>query len=51
MFKNSLTLYVGKGGELQKVGDFCLQFSETPFMSEKVDDVPQQQQNPNNQKH
>lgn len=46
MFKNSLTLYVGKGGELQKVGDFCLPFSETPNMSEKVlDEVSQNQNN------
>ncbi|XP_035704782.1 SOSS complex subunit B1 [Folsomia candida] len=35
LFKNSLTLYIGKGGEIHKVGDFCLVFSETPNMSEE----------------
>jgi len=35
LFKNSLTLYIGKGGELHKVGDFCLLFSELPNMSEE----------------
>ncbi|KAA0194257.1 hypothetical protein HAZT_HAZT010706, partial [Hyalella azteca] len=34
VFKNCLTLYVAKGGDLQKVGDFCMQFSEQPNMSE-----------------
>jgi len=34
LFKSCLTLYIGKGGELFKVGDFCLVFSETPNMSE-----------------
>jgi len=35
VFKSFLTLYVGKGGELVKVGDFCLQFTEVPNMSEE----------------
>ncbi|ODN01791.1 SOSS complex subunit B2 [Orchesella cincta] len=35
LFKSSLTLYIGKGGEIYKVGDFCLHFSETPNMSEE----------------
>ncbi|XP_042873228.1 SOSS complex subunit B1-A-like isoform X1 [Penaeus japonicus] len=34
VFKNCLTLYVGKGGDLQKVSEFCMQFSEQPNMSE-----------------
>ncbi|XP_040566695.1 SOSS complex subunit B1 [Lepeophtheirus salmonis] len=34
VWKNCLTLYIGKGGELSKVGEFCLVFSETPFMSD-----------------
>uniref|UniRef100_A0A0K2VIQ4 Nucleic acid binding protein 2 [Alligator sinensis] n=1 Tax=Lepeophtheirus salmonis TaxID=72036 RepID=A0A0K2VIQ4_LEPSM len=34
VWKKCLTLYIGKGGELSKVGEFCLVFSETPFMSE-----------------
>ncbi|XP_042213463.1 SOSS complex subunit B1-A-like isoform X4 [Homarus americanus] len=33
-FKNCLTLYVAKGGDLQKVSEFCMQFSEQPNMSE-----------------
>jgi len=35
LFKNNLTLYIGKGGEIYKVGDFCLHFTETPNMSEE----------------
>ncbi|CAL8143811.1 unnamed protein product [Orchesella dallaii] len=35
LFKSSLTLYIGKGGEIYRVGDFCLHFSETPNMSEE----------------
>jgi len=34
VWKGCVTLYVGKNGEFLKVGDFCLIFSETPFMSE-----------------
>jgi hypothetical protein len=34
-------LYIGKGGELYKVGDFCLVFSELPNMSEKQDEEQQ----------
>lgn len=34
LWKHCLTLYVGKGGELQRVGDFCMVFSEVPFISE-----------------
>jgi len=33
-WKGCLTLYISKGGEICKVGDFCLVFSEVPFMSE-----------------
>ncbi len=33
VWKGCLTLYVGKGGEFHKVGDFCLIFSEEPFLS------------------
>ncbi len=31
-WKGSLTLYIGKGGEIIKVGEFCLLFSEQPNM-------------------
>lgn len=34
VFKSCLTLYVGKGGDLQKVSEFCMQFVEQPNMSE-----------------
>ncbi|XP_040580055.1 SOSS complex subunit B1 [Lepeophtheirus salmonis] len=34
VWKNCLTLYIAKGGELSKVGEFCLVFKETPFLSE-----------------
>ncbi|XP_068211684.1 SOSS complex subunit B1 isoform X1 [Palaemon carinicauda] len=39
VFKNCLTLYVGKGGDLQKVSEFCMQFNETPNMSEPNPDL------------
>ena len=34
LFKNSLTLYVGKHGSLTKIGEFCMTFSELPDLSE-----------------
>ena len=34
LFKNSLTLYVGKHGTLTKTGEFCMTFSEVPDLSE-----------------
>ena len=34
LFKNSLTLYVGKHGTLTKTGEFCMTFSELPDISE-----------------
>ena len=34
VWKGCLTLYLGKGGELARVGDFCLVFAEQPFLSE-----------------
>eukprot|EP00096_Caligus_rogercresseyi_P001554 TRINITY_DN1256_c0_g1_i1.p1 TRINITY_DN1256_c0_g1~~TRINITY_DN1256_c0_g1_i1.p1 ORF type:complete len:205 (+),score=36.81 TRINITY_DN1256_c0_g1_i1:40-654(+) len=34
VWKNCLTLYIGKGGELSKVGEFCLVYNEMPFLSE-----------------
>ncbi len=39
VWKGCLTLYVGKGGEFLKVGDFCLIFSEQPFLSEYSADL------------
>ncbi|XP_064646527.1 SOSS complex subunit B2-like [Lineus longissimus] len=34
IWKGCLTLYTGKGGDIQKVGEFCMTFSEVPNMSE-----------------
>jgi len=34
MWKDCLTLYAGKGGEMLKIGEFCMVFSELPNMSE-----------------
>ncbi|XP_074595171.1 SOSS complex subunit B2 [Brevipalpus obovatus] len=38
IWKGSLTLYSGKGGEIQKVSEFCMGFSEMPNMSEAIPD-------------
>lgn len=34
IWKGCLTLYSGKGGDVHKIGEFCMVFSEVPFMSE-----------------
>ncbi|XP_002741698.1 SOSS complex subunit B2-like [Saccoglossus kowalevskii] len=34
MWKGGLTLYTGRGGELQRMGEFCMVFSEFPNMSD-----------------
>lgn len=34
LFKNCLTLYVGKGGTLVRTGEFCFTFNEAPDISE-----------------
>ncbi|KAM4045197.1 SOSS complex subunit B1 isoform 1-T1 [Anomaloglossus baeobatrachus] len=34
IFKGCLTLYTGRGGELQKIGEFCMVYSELPNFSE-----------------
>ncbi|XP_065304924.1 SOSS complex subunit B1-B isoform X3 [Dermacentor albipictus] len=44
LWKGCLTLYTGKGGDIQKIGEFCLPFSETPFMSEPNPEFMQQLQ-------
>lgn len=33
-WKGCLTLYTGRGGELQKIGEFCMVYSEVPNFSE-----------------
>ena len=35
LWKGFLTLYTGKGGEIHKMGEFCMLFSEVPNMSEQ----------------
>ena len=44
LFKNSLTLYVGKHGSMNKVGEFCMTFSEMPDLSEPNPEWIQQHQ-------
>lgn len=48
VFRGSLTLYTGKGGELSRTGDFMFTFNENLNMSEPTDttviDQSQQQQ-------
>ncbi|KXJ20787.1 SOSS complex subunit B2 [Exaiptasia diaphana] len=39
VWKGSLTLYTGRIGSLEKLGDFCLVFSETPNMSDPSLDI------------
>ncbi|XP_075055690.1 SOSS complex subunit B1 [Mixophyes fleayi] len=34
VFKGCLTLYTGRGGDLQKIGEFCMVYSEAPNFSE-----------------
>uniref|UniRef100_A0A8D0C0P8 Nucleic acid binding protein 2 n=1 Tax=Salvator merianae TaxID=96440 RepID=A0A8D0C0P8_SALMN len=49
VFKGCLTLYTGRGGDLQKVGEFCMVYSEVPNFSEPNPEyVAQQSQNKNN---
>ncbi|XP_015279185.1 PREDICTED: SOSS complex subunit B1 isoform X1 [Gekko japonicus] len=49
-FKGCLTLYTGRGGDLQKVGEFCMVYSEVPNFSEPNPEyVAQQSQNKNTQ--
>jgi len=46
VWKNCLTLYLAKISEFQKVNEFCMVFSELPFMSEPNPEL----QNPNQDK-
>lgn len=39
VWKNCLTLYLGKSSEFQKVNEFCMVFSELPFISEPNADL------------
>lgn len=50
LWKSILTLYMGKGGELIKMGEFCFIFNETHNMSDPAQQpapkVEQQTENP-----
>jgi hypothetical protein len=53
IWRQCLTLYSGKNGEISKIGDFCLAFNESPNMSEPNPNLvlaqQQQTQNPGGQ--
>lgn len=53
LFKGCLTLYAGKGGDILKIGEFCMLYTELPNLSEptseyivKLEQEQQKQQNP-----
>ncbi|XP_075036034.1 SOSS complex subunit B2 [Mixophyes fleayi] len=50
MWKGCLTLYSGRGGELQKIGEFCMVYSEVPNFSEPNTDFAGQPPKPNQNK-
>uniref|UniRef100_A0A3P9JTM7 SOSS complex subunit B2 n=1 Tax=Oryzias latipes TaxID=8090 RepID=A0A3P9JTM7_ORYLA len=39
IWKGCLTLYTGRGGDLQKIGEFCMVYSEVPNFSEPNPEV------------
>lgn len=41
MFKNCLTIYTTRAGDFHKIGEFCMIFSETPYMSEPNPEMAQ----------
>uniref|UniRef100_A0A5F9CGI0 SOSS complex subunit B2 n=1 Tax=Oryctolagus cuniculus TaxID=9986 RepID=A0A5F9CGI0_RABIT len=43
LWKGCLTLYTGRGGELQKIGEFCVVYSELPSFVEPKPDYRGQQ--------
>lgn len=45
-FRNCLTLYVGKNGEIEKIGDFIMTFNESINMSELNLNAPPPQSSP-----
>ncbi|XP_045075522.1 SOSS complex subunit B2-like [Coregonus clupeaformis] len=46
LWKGCLTLYTGRGGDLQKIGEFCMVFSEVPNFSEPNPEVLAQTNRP-----
>ncbi|KAL4234630.1 SOSS complex subunit B1 [Mactra antiquata] len=51
IFKNCLTLYAGKNGGISKIGEFCMQFSEVPNMSEPNPEYAQLQAQAKNEQN
>ncbi|XP_072274957.1 SOSS complex subunit B2 [Pyxicephalus adspersus] len=49
LWKGCLTLYSGRGGEIQKIGEFCMVYSELPNFSEPNPDFTGQQPPKTNQ--
>ncbi|OWF56569.1 SOSS complex subunit B2-like [Mizuhopecten yessoensis] len=50
IWKGCLTLYTGKNGEIIKIGEFCMQFTETPNMSEPIPETIQKEGQPAGQR-
>ncbi|KAJ7999538.1 hypothetical protein DPEC_G00195460 [Dallia pectoralis] len=48
VFKGCLTLYTGRGGELSKIGEFCMVYSEVPNFSEPNPEYSNMDQMKNN---
>ncbi|KAJ8012457.1 hypothetical protein DPEC_G00042980 [Dallia pectoralis] len=47
IWKDCLTLYTGRCGDLQKIGEFCMVYSEVPNFSEPNPDLLAQKNQPN----
>ncbi|RDD41024.1 SOSS complex subunit B2 [Trichoplax sp. H2] len=47
-WKGFLTIYTGRGGYIERMGDFCMVYSENPNISETITENPQQQKLPSN---
>jgi len=41
MFKNCLTVYTTRAGDFHKIGEFCMIFTETPYMSDSNPEMAQ----------
>jgi len=41
MFKNCLTVYTTRAGDFHKIGEFCMIFTETPYMSDPNPEMAQ----------
>uniref|UniRef100_A0A8C5PWW9 SOSS complex subunit B2 n=1 Tax=Leptobrachium leishanense TaxID=445787 RepID=A0A8C5PWW9_9ANUR len=50
LWKDCLTLYSGRGGEFQKIGEFCMVYSELPNFSEPNSELCRRPSKPNQAK-